>query len=180
MNIFAAAAGVQPSSTINLASRSRAFGVRAALAWDTKASWCVKRFLDSSTSQPGAFAYPATQSRVTQQRPWTSHLGRARRPDRPFGRTSAGLPPVRSQPKSAPLVSRSAVPKPGHRLSSATHSQPGGTSARIPLASSSSAASRSIVESPRGAPTSWTPRGSPALLRPAGMLMAGCPVQLYG
>jgi hypothetical protein len=39
MNIFAASDGFQPSSTINLASRSRAFGVKAALAWDTKASW---------------------------------------------------------------------------------------------------------------------------------------------
>ncbi len=38
MNIFAASDGVQPSSTINLASRNRARGVRAALAWDTKAS----------------------------------------------------------------------------------------------------------------------------------------------
>jgi len=39
MNIFAASDGFQPSTTINLASRSRARGVRAALAWDTKASW---------------------------------------------------------------------------------------------------------------------------------------------
>ena len=62
MNIFAAADGVQPSSTISRASRRRAFGVSAALAWDTKASWCVKRLLDSSTSQPEAFAYPATQA----------------------------------------------------------------------------------------------------------------------
>ena len=40
MNIFAASDGVQSSSTINFASRNRARGVRAALAWDTKAS-CV-------------------------------------------------------------------------------------------------------------------------------------------
>jgi hypothetical protein len=39
MNIFAADAGVQPSSTINLANLKRARGVSAALAWDTKASW---------------------------------------------------------------------------------------------------------------------------------------------
>lgn len=38
MNIFAAAVALQPSSTIRHASRSRARGVRAALAWDMKAS----------------------------------------------------------------------------------------------------------------------------------------------
>ena len=57
MNILAASDGFQSSSTINLASLNRAFGVRAALAWDTKASWCVKRLLDISTSQQGAFAH---------------------------------------------------------------------------------------------------------------------------
>ena len=56
INIFAAADGFQPSSTINFASLSRARGVRAALAWDTKVSWFVKRLLDISTSQPEAFA----------------------------------------------------------------------------------------------------------------------------
>jgi hypothetical protein len=39
MNIFAASDGVQPSSTTNRANRARARGVKAALAWDTKASW---------------------------------------------------------------------------------------------------------------------------------------------
>jgi hypothetical protein len=43
MNILAATDGDQPSSTINLASLNRAFGVNAALAWDIKASWRVKR-----------------------------------------------------------------------------------------------------------------------------------------
>ena len=57
MNIFAAEPGVQPSSTTSFACRSRALGVSAALAWDTKASWLLKRFLDSSTSQPEAFAF---------------------------------------------------------------------------------------------------------------------------
>ena len=57
MNIFAATVADQCSSTMSFASRKRARGVRAALAWDTKASWFVKRFLDSSTSQPEAFAY---------------------------------------------------------------------------------------------------------------------------
>ncbi len=38
MNIFAATATGQRSSTMSLASRKRARGVRAALAWDTKAS----------------------------------------------------------------------------------------------------------------------------------------------
>jgi hypothetical protein len=57
MNIFAAADGFQPSSTINLASLNRARGVSAALAWDMKASWFVKRLLDISTSQPEAFAF---------------------------------------------------------------------------------------------------------------------------
>lgn len=56
MNILAASDAFQPSSTINRARRKRAFGVRAALAWDTKASWFAKRLLDISTSQPEAFA----------------------------------------------------------------------------------------------------------------------------
>jgi hypothetical protein len=56
MNILAASDGFQPSSTINFASLNRARGVSAALAWDTKASWFVKRLLDISTSQPEAFA----------------------------------------------------------------------------------------------------------------------------
>lgn len=56
MNICAATVTGQSSSTISLASLKRARGVRAALAWDMKASWCVKRFLDSSTSQQEAFA----------------------------------------------------------------------------------------------------------------------------
>ena len=38
MNIFAAVDTDQRSSTINLARRRRATGVRAALAWDMKAS----------------------------------------------------------------------------------------------------------------------------------------------
>jgi hypothetical protein len=57
MNIFAAADGFQPSATISVASLNRARGVSAALAWDTKASWLVKRLLDISTSQPEAFAF---------------------------------------------------------------------------------------------------------------------------
>jgi hypothetical protein len=40
MNILAAVPDGQPSSTISLASRKRSHGVKAALAWDTKAS-CV-------------------------------------------------------------------------------------------------------------------------------------------
>jgi hypothetical protein len=59
MNILAAIDGFHPSSTISRASLKRAFGVRAALAWDTKATWCVKWFLDSSTPQPEAFVYTA-------------------------------------------------------------------------------------------------------------------------
>jgi hypothetical protein len=46
MNISAAAAGGQPSTTIRRASRSRARGVRAALAWTTKTSRFVKRFFE--------------------------------------------------------------------------------------------------------------------------------------
>ena len=38
-NILAATATGHPSSTMSLARRNRARGVRAALAWDTKASW---------------------------------------------------------------------------------------------------------------------------------------------
>jgi hypothetical protein len=46
MNIFAASIGDHPVSTIRIASFRRARGVNAALAWDTKASWFVKRFLE--------------------------------------------------------------------------------------------------------------------------------------
>src|SRR5690349_8774253 len=53
MNIFAAVVGDQWSSTISLASRRRARTVKAALAWDTKASRFREAVeLDSSTSQP--------------------------------------------------------------------------------------------------------------------------------
>jgi len=38
MNIFAAADGGQPSSTMSIANLKRARGVSAALPWDTKAS----------------------------------------------------------------------------------------------------------------------------------------------
>ncbi|SJM65663.1 hypothetical protein FM101_09420 [Arthrobacter rhombi] len=38
MNIFAAVDTLQRSSTMSLASLRRAFGVKAALAWDMKAS----------------------------------------------------------------------------------------------------------------------------------------------
>ncbi|ODA90328.1 hypothetical protein ATY41_10085 [Leifsonia xyli subsp. xyli] len=43
INIFAATETSQWSSTMSLARRRRARGVRAALTWDTKASWIVKR-----------------------------------------------------------------------------------------------------------------------------------------
>jgi hypothetical protein len=56
------------------ARRIRARGVNAALAWDTKASWLMKRFLDSSTSQPEAFPVTQAHRHKTGQRPWTSHL----------------------------------------------------------------------------------------------------------
>jgi hypothetical protein len=57
MNILAATITDHRSCTMSRASVNRTRGVRAALAWDTKAAWFVKRFLDSSTSQPVAFAY---------------------------------------------------------------------------------------------------------------------------
>ncbi|MFC7626117.1 hypothetical protein, partial [Microlunatus sp. GCM10028923] len=57
MNIFAAADTGQPSTTINRASRNRARGVKAALAWTMKASLDVKRFLDSSTLTPGGLPH---------------------------------------------------------------------------------------------------------------------------
>ena len=41
----AALATGQPWSTIRRANRSRARGVEAALAWDTKTSWMKERFL---------------------------------------------------------------------------------------------------------------------------------------
>src|SRR3954464_15153404 len=57
----------QPSSTIKRASRRRPRGVKAALAWDTKASWLMERFLDSSTPQPEAFTNHAHSHRVVTQ-----------------------------------------------------------------------------------------------------------------
>ncbi len=68
MNRVAAVEQVQPSSTIRRASLSRARGVRTALAWDTKASGLMKWFLDSSTSQPGAFACLNDRPRSAQTR----------------------------------------------------------------------------------------------------------------
>jgi hypothetical protein len=53
---------------------NRARGVKAAFAWDTKASWLVKRFLDSSTSQPEAFPVTRAHRYRTGQPPWRSHL----------------------------------------------------------------------------------------------------------
>ena len=49
MNILAAVATGQCSSTMSLARRRRARGVRAALAWDMKAFCSRERFLDNST-----------------------------------------------------------------------------------------------------------------------------------
>jgi hypothetical protein len=74
MNILAAAAYVQLRSTMSSASLKRARGVKAALAWDTKASWSVKRFLDSSTSPPEAFPVTQAHRYRTGQPPWTSQL----------------------------------------------------------------------------------------------------------
>src|SRR4051794_36660121 len=60
----------QPWSTTSRASLKRARGVRAALAWDTKTSRVVKRFLDSSTPRPEVFAHQAHSDRVvTRSRP---------------------------------------------------------------------------------------------------------------
>ncbi|WP_323749868.1 hypothetical protein, partial [Curtobacterium sp. VKM Ac-1376] len=61
MNSFAAVVAGHLLSTISLARRRRARGVSAALAWDTKASWSVKRFLDSSTPPPGGLLRSARQ-----------------------------------------------------------------------------------------------------------------------
>ena len=73
MNIFAASPRVRPSSTTSRASRSRARGVRAAFAWDTRTSGGVKRFLDSSTSQLEVLAY--LNDRPTSTQPATTSLG---------------------------------------------------------------------------------------------------------
>ena len=63
MNIFAAA-DVGPAVLDDQPRQPQTgAGVRAALAWDTKASWLVKRFLDSSTSQPEAFTCQQTHRR---------------------------------------------------------------------------------------------------------------------
>src|SRR3954453_20707233 len=60
----------QPWSTTSRASLKRARGVSAALAWDTKTSWVVERFLGSSTPRPEVFAYQAHSDRVvTRSRP---------------------------------------------------------------------------------------------------------------
>ena len=58
------------------ASLNRARGVKAALAWDTKASWFVERLLDISTSQPEAFTClnDPPNHQTPGQPPWTSHL----------------------------------------------------------------------------------------------------------
>src|SRR3954447_26994351 len=67
-------------STIRRASRSRARGVRAALAWvawDAKTSWW-ERFLDSSTPHREVFTHLRRQivsSHVPDQRAWSSQLG---------------------------------------------------------------------------------------------------------
>src|SRR4051812_28545195 len=60
----------QPWSTTSRASLKRARGVSAALAWDTKTSWVVERFLGSSTPRPEVFALQAHSDRVvTRSRP---------------------------------------------------------------------------------------------------------------
>src|SRR3954462_10676854 len=71
-------------STIRRASRSRARGVRAALAWvawDTKTSWW-ERFLDSSTPHREVFTHLRHQivsSHDLDQRAWSSHLEHRRK-----------------------------------------------------------------------------------------------------
>ncbi|WP_434811713.1 hypothetical protein [Microbacterium sp. bgisy189] len=66
MNIFAATDGGQPSSTIRRASRRRARGVGAALAWDTKASWFVKRFLEQLHFTTGGLRQSVAHGRVAE------------------------------------------------------------------------------------------------------------------
>src|SRR5215218_4221820 len=80
------------------ASLNRARGVNAALAWDTKASWLMKRFLDSSTSQPEAF--PVTQAHRYKpgQPPWTSHLA-----EYDTGATSSCAAVSEQHPSCSPL-----------------------------------------------------------------------------
>lgn len=83
MNILAAAAYVQPLSTRSRESLNRAES-KAALAWHTKASWVVKRFLDSPLHNP-------------RQRPWTSKLDAHPKgsPEREFCTTPRGLAAAR-------------------------------------------------------------------------------------
>jgi hypothetical protein len=50
--------GRSRESLANRASFRRAFGVKIALAWDTKASWVCSGFLDSSTPHREAFVIP--------------------------------------------------------------------------------------------------------------------------
>jgi hypothetical protein len=79
MNILAATMTGHRSSPISRASRRRARGVRAALAWDTKASWVREAVeLDSSTSQQEVFA--------------TQQLNRDSRNNVPVHHTQSPLP----------------------------------------------------------------------------------------
>ena len=57
MNIFAASDGFQPSSTINLASRKPSFRGQGSISVGHEGLPAVKRFIDSSTSQPEAFTH---------------------------------------------------------------------------------------------------------------------------
>ena len=61
MNIFAATMTGQRSSTMSLASRSRARGVRAALAWDKKAS-CVREAVPRQLHSRNGRPSPVTRS----------------------------------------------------------------------------------------------------------------------
>ena len=73
----AARAIVHPSSTTRRASFRRAFGVRAALAWDTRTSWVAGRSGSSSTPRQEVLTCPITQtvsSHLLNQRAWSVHL----------------------------------------------------------------------------------------------------------
>ena len=145
-------------STISRASRRRARGVRAALAWDTKTSWVVERFLDSSTPHREVFTHHDHQivsSHDLDQRAWSVHLGlglvqpdgdvAARRP----ARSRRGSGPLR-RPASARTCRARAPERSGSRRRSA--------SARLAVAGASLLPPQPASSSPTATATAAPPR----------------------
>ena len=101
----AALATGQPWSTIRRANRSRARGVKAALAWDTKTSWVRERFLDSSTPRPEVFAFQAPSDRVVARSRPTCPVSTASASMRAIGRGASAM--ARVAANASPPCNRS-------------------------------------------------------------------------